>query len=293
MSSFWSAYIAVITLGSLAAVTWLLFANRTRPSDKVQTTGHSADGIEEYDNPLPFWWLLMFVITIAFAILYLLLYPGLGNFKGLLGWTSTEQWEQEVATAEAKYGPVFAAHAATPVEELRNNRDAMRMAQRIYANNCAQCHGSNARGAFGFPNLTDDVWNWGGSAEQIRYSLVNGRNGVMPPWGQALGEDGVHNVALYVQAMSGIIEPIEQSEAGAQQYQMFCASCHGADGKGNQALGAPNLADSVWLYSPDLEQIKHTIRNGRNNRMPAQKDMLSEDKIHLLTAYVLSLGDKQ
>ena len=236
MTSFWSGYIILITTISLVGVTWLLFANRKRPSESETTeltTGHSSDGIEELDNPLPYWWFLMFVISIVFTIGYLIMFPGLGSFKGVLGWTQIDRWQNQISAAEARYGPVFAQYSSTAVEELIHDSDALKMGQRIFANNCAQCHGSDARGAVGFPNLSDQDWMWGGSIEQIHTSIRGGRRGVMPPWGSALGEDGVQNVALYVQSLSGLIPADEAAMSGATQYQTFCSACHAQDGRGN------------------------------------------------------------
>ena len=293
MTSFWSGYIILITIGSLIGMTWILFANRKRPSESETTdatTGHSSDGIEELDNPLPFWWFLMFVLSIVFAVGYLLMFPGLGSFKGLLGWTQIERWQNQMDAAETRYGPIFARYAGTPIEELIHDGDALKMGQRIFANNCAQCHGSDARGAVGFPNLSDKDWMWGGSIERIHSSISEGRQGIMPPWGTALGEEGVQNVAVYVQSLSGLVPADDAAMSGAGQYQAFCSACHGQDGNGNPLLGAPNLTDDIWLYGSNIEAIKQGIREGRSNTMPAQKGVISDDKIHLLTAYVVSLS---
>ena len=291
MTGFWSAYVTLITLISIAGVTWLLIANRTREihGDDSETTGHVSDGIEEYDNPLPAWWFLMFVLSIVFAVGYLIVFPGLGAFEGLLGWTQIKQWQAQEDAADARYGPVFARYYGTPVAELINDSDALKMGQRIFANECAQCHGSDGRGTYGFPDLSDADWLWGGSIAQIQATISKGRQGAMPPWGAALGDQGVHDVAVYVQSLGGATQDGSVS-AGAAQYQTFCASCHGADGSGNQMLGAPNLMDDIWLYGGDLEQIKHSIRNGRSNVMPAQQTVLGDEKIHLLTAFVYSLS---
>jgi cytochrome c oxidase cbb3-type subunit 3 len=290
MSSFWSAYIILLTVITIIATCWLLFANRTRPADAEAKTGHVFDGIEEYDNPLPAWWFHMFVITLVFAIGYLIAYPGLGSFQGLLGWSQLDQWQREMQRAEARYEPVFARYRDLGVEELAATPAAVRMGQRIFANNCAQCHGADARGSRGFPNLADGDWIWGGSTEAIRSSIVNGRQAMMPPWLAVLGEEGVDNVARYALTLSGSLPASAGSAAGEAQFKTICASCHGADGSGNQLLGAPNLRDDIWLYGNDLEQVKHAIRNGRNGRMPAFGEQLDSDKIHLLTAYVYSLS---
>ncbi|MBV0931971.1 cytochrome-c oxidase, cbb3-type subunit III [Marinobacterium weihaiense] len=297
MSAFWSAWVTVITLAVILGCAWLLFA--TRKSEKFketteQTVGHVYDGIEEFDNPLPQWWFYMFVATVIFGLGYLMLYPGLGNFKGLLGWTSHNQWETEMQHAEEVYRPVFAKYAALSVEELQlpANEEGLKMGQRMFANNCSVCHGTAGTGAIGFPNLTDDDWLYGGDPATIKQTLINGRNGGMPAWADVLGEDGVRDVASYVMTLSGK-EPVAGTDIanGEKQYQALCTACHGADAKGMHALGAPNLTDDIWLYGGSFKQIAHTIRAGRAGVMPAQKNLLSEDKIHLITAYVYSLSN--
>ncbi len=290
MSSNWSIYIIALTALMIVGSFLLLFGNRTRPADSEAKTGHVYDGIEEYDNPLPAWWLYLFVITLVFAIGYLVAYPGLGSFPGLLGWSQTGQWQAEVDVAKARYEPVFAKYRDMPVEQVAQDPEALRMGQRIFANNCSQCHGSDAGGARGFPNLRDNDWLWGGSAEAIHTTIVNGRQGGMPPWGQMLGEEGVKNTAHYALTLSGALPAGPESAAGETSFKTICASCHGVDGKGNQMLGAPNLTDDIWLYGKELETVKHGIRNGRMGQMPAFGGQLDADKIHLLTAYVLSLS---
>ena len=292
MTQSWSAYIIALTVLTIVGAIWLLFANRTRPAGSEEKTGHVYDGIEEFDNPLPAWWLYLFVITLVFGIGYLLAFPGLGSFTGLLNWTQLEQWEREVQRAEARYEPVFAAYRGKSTEEIARDPQAVRMGQRIFANNCAQCHGADARGSRGFPNLSDNDWIFGGSAEAIHASIVNGRQGAMPPWGAVLGEEGVNNVAQYALTLSGAQPASPASAAGEAQFKAICAGCHGADGKGNQMVGAPNLTDDVWLYGSDLETVKHGIRAGRMGKMPAFGEQLNEDKIRLLTAYVYSLSDR-
>ncbi|HMV72419.1 MAG TPA: cytochrome-c oxidase, cbb3-type subunit III, partial [Pseudomonadales bacterium] len=202
MTSFWSGYIIVLTVITIIGTALLLFGNRTRPADSQAKTGHVYDGIEEYDNPLPAWWLYLFVATIVFAIGYLVAFPGLGNFPGLLGWSGVGQWEGEVAEAEQKYEPIFAAYREKPIADIAADPQAVRMGQRVFATECAQCHGADARGAQGFPNLTDRDWIWGGDADTIHTTIVNGRIAAMPAWGAALGEDGVRNVARYVLSLS-------------------------------------------------------------------------------------------
>ncbi|EPC02975.1 cytochrome CBB3 [Litchfieldella anticariensis FP35 = DSM 16096] len=298
LSSFWSVWIIVITLGTIAFSAWVLCANRK--TDKVpdaegnvDTTGHAADGIEEYDNPLPRWWFLLFIATIVFALGYLALYPGLGNFRGALGWTQENQWEEEVARAEERYAPIFAQYQEIPVPELARNSDAMRVAERIFQNNCAICHGANAQGGYGFPNLTDDAWLYGGQPENIVATITNGRNGLMPSW-QQLGSNNIENVANYVLSLSGLEHDAQRAEQGQSIFAASCVACHGPDATGNQALGAPNLTDDAWLYQAPgqsvADAVRQTLRNGRNGHMPAQAAYIGEDRVHLVAAYVYSLS---
>ncbi|MBT2773131.1 cytochrome-c oxidase, cbb3-type subunit III [Halomonas sp. ISL-60] len=297
LSGFWSAWIIIITLGTIALSVWILLANRrtdkTPDADgNVETTGHAADGIEEYDNPLPKWWFQLFIFTVVFALGYLVFYPGLGNYAGLLGWSQEGQWEEEVAQAEERFTPIFAQYQEVPIPELAEDPEAMQVAERIYQNNCAVCHGSNARGGYGFPNLTDDDWLYGGEPENILTTLNNGRNGLMPAW-QQLGQNNIENLTQYVLSLSNEEHDEAQAEQGESTFMAVCAACHGPSGTGNTALGAPNLTDDIWLYlAPGQEvgdSIRQTLRNGRNGHMPAQAAYIGEERVHLVAAYVYSL----
>lgn len=298
MTSFWSWYVVILTTGTLLALTWLIFATRKgqRSDTTDQTVGHVYDGIEEYDNPLPRWWFMLFVGTIIFAVGYLVLYPGMGNWKGILpgydgGWTSAKQYDREITKADEKYGPIFAKYAALPIEEIAKDEAALKMGGRLFASHCAVCHGSDAKGSHGFPNLTDNDWIWGGEPETIKASILNGRQAVMPGWEAALGNDGIKNVAGYVRSLSGLKNPEGLDlEAGQKSFETMCVACHGPEGKGNPMLGAPNLTDNTWLYGSSFAQIQQTLRHGRNGQMPAQEDFLGNDKVHLLAAYVYSLS---
>lgn len=300
MSDFWSWYVIIIVVLNLGGCAWLLLWNRKLSAEeaKKETTGHSFDGIEERNQPLPRWWLWLFWITLLFSVIYLALYPGLGKFDGFLGWSSTQQWEQEVALMEKKAGPIFDQYAAEPVEELAKYPEALDVGGRLFANNCATCHGSDARGARGYPNLTDDAWLYGGSPQAIKTTLTNGRQGMMPPMGAAVGgEEGARDMAVYVLSLSrpGIADDPQKAAAIERAKPKFavCAACHGQDGTGNQALGAPNLTDDAWLYGSDMDAIVHTIMQGRSGMMPAFKDVLSPERIHVLTAYVYSLSQNE
>lgn len=285
MSMFWSLWISLITIATIIGCFWLLFGNRKERGNK-KTTGHVYDGIEEYNNPLPAWWLWMFTLTLIFSIGYLIAYPGLGSFKGLLNWSQISQYESEVAAAAEKYEPLFDEYAATPIEELVGNEKAMRMGQRLFANNCSQCHGSDAGGAYGFPNLTDGDWLHGGAPENIVQTIVSGRNSIMPPWGPMLSDEQTADVVQHVRSLSGLDEP---TDTGKQVFSTFCFACHGADGTGNQVLGAPNLTDDIWLYSSTSEFIADAVENGLNGVMPAHGELLTESRIHVLAAYVYGL----
>ncbi|WP_323750659.1 cytochrome-c oxidase, cbb3-type subunit III [Marinobacter sp.] len=296
MSTFWSVWVIVIVLGTIFGCAWLLFATRkgqTTDTETENTTGHSYDGIEEYDNPLPKWWFYLYLGTCVFALGYLALYPGLGNYQGLLGWTSTNQWEAEVQEADEKYGPIYAQFGETEITELAQNEDAMKIGQRLFANNCAVCHGSAARGQVGFPNLTDDDWLWGGEPEQILHTIAKGRQGNMTPKGVMpnMSNEQVDQVVNYVLSFSGREKDAEAAEAGAAVFAQACTACHGAEGKGMHAVGAPNLTDNIWLYGSTYEWIKETVVNGRQNQMPAQEGRLTDDQIHILAAYVYSLSN--
>jgi len=291
MSSFWSMWIIILTTITIVGITWILFANRKReqqPADK--TTGHEYDGIQEYDNPLPAWWFYMFVITIVWGIGYLVLYPGMGNFPGILGWTQLDQHSREVAAADDKFRAMRDRYLALPVEEIAEDPVVRKMGMRMFANNCAQCHGADAKGSYGFPNLTDDDWIYGGDAATIKATLVNGRQAAMPAWGSILGDQGIAETTQYVLALNGRDTDSTMAAAGEKHFQTYCVACHGADAKGNPALGSPNLANGIWLYGGTEEQISHSLRAGRNGVMPAFKDTLSEDKIHILAAYVYGLN---
>jgi cytochrome c oxidase cbb3-type subunit 3 len=293
MSEFWSAYVIALTVVTILGSFWLLFGNRTRPADSEAKTGHVYDGIEEYDHPLPAWWLHLFVVTLVFSIGYLVAYPGLGNFGGALGWSQVGQWQAEVDAAKARYEPVFARYRAMPMEEVAKDPQAVRMGQRLFANNCAQCHGADARGSRGFPNLRDADWLWGAAPDTIRTTIAAGRIAAMPPWEAALTEPGAaDNLANHVLSLSGAVPGDTPTGDGAARYAALCSACHGPDGKGNPMLGAPNLTDDVWLYGGSLADVRQSILKGRNGRMPAFGEQLDADRIHLLGAYVLSLGAK-
>lgn len=302
MTSFWSWYITLLSLGTIAAVVWVLLATRKgqRHDSTEETVGHSYDGIEEYDNPLPRWWFMLFIGTAIFALGYLALYPGLGNWKGMLpgyegGWTQVKEWQREMDKANEQYGPLYAKFASMPVEQVAQDPQALKMGGRLFASNCAVCHGSDAKGAYGFPNLTDHDWLWGGAPETIKTTILGGRQATMPAWRDVIGEEGIRNVAGYVRSLSGrdVPEGINADiEQGQKIFAANCVACHGPEAKGTQAMGAPDLTDNVWLYGSSFGQIQQTLRYGRNGRMPSQEHILGNDKVHLLAAYVYSLSQQ-
>ncbi|MDD8058498.1 MULTISPECIES: cytochrome-c oxidase, cbb3-type subunit III [Shewanella] len=322
MSNFWSIWISVLTIVVIVGCFILLkVVNKNYTGvEEGKSMGHEFDGIEELNNPLPKWWAYMFYLTIVFGVIYLALYPGLGNYKGLFGWTSSNQsigteqglkadsaaaleaakaenrlsqYDREVAQADEKYGPIFAAYLATPLEELVKDEEALKVGGRLFLQNCAQCHGSDARGSKGFPNLTDDDWLYGGDLATIKTTLMNGRNGMMPPKGGLPIEDSeIKGLAEYVIKLSGGEHDEALAAQGQGSFMKGCFACHGMDAKGNKFMGAPNLTDNVWLYGGSRGVISESIVNGRAGVMPAWKDILGEEKVHVIAAYVYSLSNK-
>lgn len=292
-SEFWSWFIIAISGGGIVWLFYLLRGTNKAETEEGVPTGHVWDeNLEELNNPLPRWWLWMFYITIVFSIVYLILYPGMGSFKGILGWSEVGEYEAEVAAADAKFGPIFAQYEQTSIPELAANEAAVIAGERLYVSYCAVCHGSDARGATGFPNLRDGDWLYGDSPEQIEASIMNGRTGVMPAWEAPLGgAEGVEKVANYVMSLAGRDVDATSAAAGKEKFDMLCASCHMPDGTGNQALGAPNLTDNTWLYGGSPRAIQESIAKGRNGRMPAHSEFLGKAKSHVLAAYVYSLSN--
>jgi cytochrome c oxidase cbb3-type subunit 3 len=302
-SDAWGIYIALITLISIIACAVLLKAlstKRARPDQQVGTTGHTWDeDLTEWNNPLPRWWMWLFYITIVFGLVYLVLYPGLGRNPGYLGWSSTGEYQKERAQAEATYGPIFDKFIKQDIKTVAADPEARQMGQRLFLTYCAQCHGSDGGGGKGFPSLRDNDWLYGGEPENIEASITNGRNGVMPSQGANVGgDDGAKDVAHYVLSLSGRTHDNLRAFRGKARFMAICAACHGADGKGNKLVGAPNLTDNIWLYGGSESAIMETIMKGRGTPMaaegtsvmPAHKNLLSEGKIHLLAAYVYGLS---
>lgn len=291
MSSPAAWFVLVATIINILACLWLIWwtAKRRAPVE-ADTTGHEWDGIREYNNPMPRWWLGLFIITIVFGLVYLALYPGLGNFAGTYAWTSEGELTKEQARTQAAFEERYGTIAKLDVVAVANNTAAMAAAKNLFANNCATCHGADARGTRGFPNLTDNDWVWGGNPETIYETIANGRKGVMPGWVAVLGQQGVEEVSAYVLSLSGRKVPADWIEPGKQRFATICVACHGMDAKGNQALGAPNLTDKTWVYGSSMDTIREAVANGRNNEMPAHLPLLGETKVKLLAGYVYSLS---
>jgi cytochrome c oxidase cbb3-type subunit 3 len=287
-----SVFVIVFTAINVLACLWLMWwTSRSRDSLVAGKTGHVWDGdLEEYNNPLPRWWLGLFILTVVFGAAYLVFYPGLGNFSGLGNWTSIERYEAQMAQQRARFEQRVASLQGKSLHELAGDASAMSTAKNLFGANCSTCHGSDARGARGFPNLADNDWLWGGEDKTVYETIANGRHGVMPALGAVLGDTGVNEVASYVLSLSGRQAPADWVAAGKERFATICAACHGADARGNAMLGAPNLADSTWLHGGDFDTVRATIAKGRDNQMPAHASSLGESKVRLLAAYVLSLS---
>lgn len=298
LSGGWSIYIALIALAGIFWCIWLLFSQRKAKvvhtaDGAVADTGHVWDGdLRELNNPLPSWWMWMFLLSCIFALVYLILFPGLGSFPGVVGYSTDGALMKSMTAANDELKPVYAKYVKMDIEQVAADPKAREMGQRLFLNSCAQCHGSDAGGAKGFPNLTDGDWLYGGSPENIKTTIVNGRAGVMPPFPQ-LDSKQIVDVANYVRSLSGLPADDLKVARGAEVFKANCAACHGPEGKGNIALGAPNLTDKTWLYGGSEATIIETVTKGRMAQMPAQDKVLSPEKIQLLTAYVWGLSNNK
>ena len=297
MTSGWSLFVVILTVVNILACVWLLRWT-SKPKSAAEKIGGGADtghvwdkDLREYNNPLPKWWLWLFYITVAFGLAYLIWFPGLGKFGGLGGWTQAGQYEQERAAAEARAAAYLAPFKSMTVPQLAADPKAMATARNLFQNNCAQCHGSDGGGAAGFPNLANADWQWGGDPDSIVATITGGRVAAMPAWLPVIGEQGVDAVVAYVETLSGQQADATLAASGKTIFETNCAACHGFDGKGMAAVGAPNLTDDVWLYGGDPATIKLTVVNGRAGQMPAFGERLGEERVRLLAAYALHLSE--
>lgn len=293
MSNAWSWYLIIGTLATLAACFWVvIYANKQRASKEeiAESESHVWDeDIRELNNPLPMWWFWLFILTVVWSVFYLIYYPGLGDFDGIGDWSQEQQYAAEMAAAEAEYAPMFAAFAEQDFADLARDPAALSVGASLYANYCSQCHGSNAKGARGFPNLTDAAWLYGGAPEQIERSILQGRSGIMPALGAALGGDqGIDEMVSYVQSMQ---DGLNADSPAHSRYMTLCVACHGPTGAGNQMLGAPSLIDDTWLYGSSPQDIRKSLVEGRNGVMPAHNDLIGADRARILAAYVYSLAN--
>ena len=291
MSQGWSLFVIIGTVVTLIASFWLIYWSGSQgpePTEDSTDTGHTWDGLTENNFPLPRWWLWLFILTLIYSAAYMIYYPGFGNYAGLATWSQEGQYDQEMAVAEARYGPLFAGLAALPPEKVVTDTEALGVGKSLFANYCSQCHGSLGYGGPSFPNLTDDDWLYGGTLEAIEASILNGRQGVMPPLGAVFADEAALDAMVgYVQNLSA--GPDTESPAHAQ-YLGLCSACHGPAGDGLQALGAPRLNDDIWLYGSSDQAIRNAIVNGLNGNMPAHRALIGEDRARLLAAYVYSLS---
>ena len=295
MTTFCSWFFAI---GTIVFIIWCVlligWSAKQGPQNKgdEELVGHKWDGdLEERNNPAPKWWLYLYFITIAWAIGYLVVFPGIGIFDGVLGWTSAGQYEEEMQRAEERYAPIYEKFAAMDFEDLVQNEEALALGRSLYASYCTTCHGSDARGAPGYPNLTDDDWQWGGSEQNIITSISKGRIANMTPWAQILGSDeAVDDMVTYVQSLSGMVDASAVKDSARTQFTTFCAACHMPTGTGNPVLGAPNLTDDIWLYGSDAATIRTAIVEGRNGQMQPHGELLGENRTRILAAYVKSLS---
>lgn len=294
VSGFWGYYIAAIVLLGIGWCVWLLFSQRKWLGPRTvvtEDTGHVWDGdLRELNNPLPRWWTIMYLLMCVFGLGYLVLYPGLGAFTGSLGYTSAQEIRQDQVELDTQVKPVYEKFAKMDIPAIAADVDARVIGQRLFLNNCAQCHGSDAKGATSFPNLVEGDSLYGRTPEALQASITNGRNGVMPSFQASVDSRMAGDIAQYVRSLSGLAHDQIRVIRGKREYLNNCVACHGADGKGNKALGAPNLTDDVWLYGSSEATIVHSILNGRNNRMPAQEHLLTPEQIRLLTAWVWGLS---
>ncbi|MBM4181415.1 MAG: cytochrome-c oxidase, cbb3-type subunit III [Betaproteobacteria bacterium] len=291
ISDFWHYYIAALTILGILFSLWILYSQTTEklaPGQQAEVLHPTWDGdLQELNNPLPRWWMWLFYALVAFGIIYLVLYPGMGKFAGVWNWSSADAYKQEKERVDAEFNKVFQPFLGQDIMSVAADPKAQEMGKRLYLTYCSQCHGSDAQGARGFPNLTDAQWLFGGTPDEVKASIADGRVGEMPG-GLAGDEQGAKEVAHYVLALGGKPHDAALAAVGKEKYAA-CAGCHGEDGKGNNAAGFPNIVDDAWQYGGSEAAIIESIVKGRKGGMPAQAH-LGEAKVHLLAAYVWGLG---
>jgi cytochrome c oxidase cbb3-type subunit III len=291
VNEFWNMYVIGIVLVSVIGCAIFLWSQGSSTFTVGQTTGHAWDEtLEEYNNPLPKWWSWLFYLTVVFALVYLALFPGLGRFPGVLKWTSVGQWQGEQDKAKQQYEPIFQKYLAMDIPAVAADKNAMEMGKRLFLTYCVQCHGVDAKGSKGFPNLADNDWLYGGEPDKLVETISFGRQGMMPAHKDSLSAETIKDVANYVRSLSGLTHDAVLAAKGKETFDTICAACHTPEGTGNQMIGSPNLTDKTWLYGSSENTIIETITNGRTNRMPAWKDFLGDAKVHLLASYVYSLS---
>ena len=290
---FWNYYVIVIVTVSILGCAVFLWVQGSAKHKPGEVTGHVWDeNLEEYSNPMPSWWRWMFYITVVFALVYLALYPGLGNMAGSFGWTARGQYEAEMQAADVQYGPKFNQFLQQDIMTVAANPEAREMGARLFQTYCAQCHGGDAGGSPSFPNLKDGDWLWGGTPDRIKESIALGRMGVMTPKGTKPDMDAeqVKDVVHYVRSLSGLTADSVRIQRGQELYPQACAACHGVDAKGMEAAGYPNLTDKIWLHGSREDKMIEIVTKGITNQMQPYGEFLGEAKVHLLTAYVWGLG---
>jgi cytochrome c oxidase cbb3-type subunit III len=294
-SGFWSWFVGILSILSIVGLLFFTIkvgAKKLMSGEEAKSMGHVWDeDLYELNNPAPRWWYSLFIFTMFWGLLYLFLYPGLGSFAGYLGWSQIGQYEQEIADANEKYGPIYERFLNEDLKSLATNEEALTVGKRLFSTYCTTCHGSDARGARGFPNLRDKDWLYGGDPETIKTSITQGRQGAMPPWGALINDKEIQDINEYIRTLGGLSADATLAAAGQKTYTQYCVVCHGVEGKGNPQLGSPNLADDIWLYGGSSKKIVESIKNGRSGNMPPHRDFLGEAKVHILAAYVYSLSN--
>lgn len=290
MSTLLSIYVISLVVLSILFYSLLIFFTKNIDNEDSSNTGHSFDGITELNEPLPLWWLWMFILSIIFSVCYLCLYPGLGNFKGILGWTSHKECNANVDKNDKLYESIYISYSKESVENLVNDAKALKIGKSLFINNCSLCHGLDAKGGHGFPNLTNNIWLYGGTPNEIKTTITNGRVGKMPPYGAIISDNDIQATAWYVLSLSIPAISEKLTEAGKTKFNSICSACHGLNAKGNKFIGAPDLTNPQWIHGGNFEDIINTIKKGRQGIMPSHKDVLSKEQIHLLTTYIYSLN---